>query len=305
MTFDPALTALRALESLINTGSVSLTAVDLGITQSAVSRSIAGLEKMVGLTLVRRGVRPLELTEEGHVVVAHAQDVIQTLSSLDDRLSALRRNKAGSVQIGSFGASASTRILPPLLMNFAKSYPAISAHITEATDAETLQSLQRDLVDMAVLADPGEDYDILPLATDQLVALVPDGSPLANQASLPSGINSGLNPRDFFATPFIMTLGGSEPTITSWFGDTIGDLVISQRVQQTHSILALVRAGLGNAIVAALSLPEETQGITRIPLAQAPTTNIVLARKPLEPRSKAAGLFWKFVEGETNKYRAK
>ncbi|MFD2205724.1 LysR family transcriptional regulator [Kiloniella antarctica] len=288
MTFDPSLTALYALKSLMGTGSVSQTATELGLTQSAVSRSIAGLEKMVGLTLVRRGLRPLDLTEEGRVVVAHAQDIIQSLSSLDDRLSALRRNKAGSVQIGSFGASASTRLLPPLLMNFAKPYPAISVNIQEATDAETLQNLQRNLVDMAVLADPGAEYDVVPLAIDRLVALVPESSPLEKQIE--------LQPEDFLGAAFIMTLGGSEPAITSWFGDTMESLAITQRVQQTHSILALVRAKLGNAIVAALSLPEETQGIARIPLAQAPTTDIVLARKSLEPKSKAAGLFWKFVE---------
>ncbi|MEH6631478.1 MAG: LysR family transcriptional regulator [Halopseudomonas aestusnigri] len=288
MNFDPSLTALYALKSLVETGSVSQTAAELGLTQSAVSRSIAGLEKMVGLTLVRRGVRPLSLTEEGQVVVAHAQDVIQTLTSLDDRLTALRRNKAGSVRIGSFGASASTHILPPLLKGFTKPYPAIAVNIHEANDAQTLENLQRDLVDMAVLADPGEDFDVIPLATDQLIALVPENSQLANRAS--------LSQKDFASTPFIMTLGGSEPVITNWFGDNIENLVITQRVQQTHSILALVRAGLGNAIVAALSLPEQTRGIHQIPLNNAPSTNIVLARKPLEPSSKAAGLFWDFVE---------
>ncbi len=298
MNFDPSLTALYALKSLVETGSVSQTATELGLTQSAVSRSIAALEKMVGLILVRRGSRPLSLTEEGHVVVAHAHDVIQTLSSLDDRLSALRRNKAGSVRIGSFGASASTHILPPLLKGFTKPYPAIAVNIHEANDAQSLENLQRDLVDMAVLADPGEDFDVIPLGTDQLVALVPQDSDLATR--------SDLSPSSLIPTPFIMTLGGSEPAITRWFNQDVSCLNITQRVQQTHSILALVRAGLGNAIVAALSLPEETQGVIPVPLSNAPITNIVLARKPLEPRSKAAGLFWDYVErNRTSDHRSK
>ena len=290
MTFDPSLTALYALKSLVDTGSISHTALELGITQSAVSRSIASLEKMVGLTLVRRGIRPLSLTEEGQVVVTHAHDVIQTLVSLEDRLAALRRNKAGSVRIGSFGASASTRILPPILMEFATRYPAITVNIHEAGDADTLANLQSDFVDMAVIADPGEDYDIIPLAQDKLVALVPERSQLAKQ--------NQISPQQLLIEPFIMTLGGSEPAITSWFGQEIENLNITQRIIQTHSILALVQNGLGNAIVAALSLPEETPGITRIPLSNAPNTDIVLARKPLEPRSKAAGLFWDYVEGK-------
>ena len=123
MQFDPSLTSLRALQSLAQTGSVSLTATELGLTQSAVSRSISNLETMVGLTLVQRTVRPLELTEEGQVVASHASDITLTIASLGERLYDHRRNRAGSVRIGSFGASASTRLLPPLIKSFSKQYP--------------------------------------------------------------------------------------------------------------------------------------------------------------------------------------
>ncbi len=62
MSFTPSLTALRALKNLETTGSVSRTAQELGLTQSAISRSIANLEKASGLRFFRRDVRPLEFT---------------------------------------------------------------------------------------------------------------------------------------------------------------------------------------------------------------------------------------------------
>lgn len=129
MSFNPSLTSLRALCSLADTGNVSLTATELGLTQSAVSRSISNLENTLGLTLVQRSIRPLALTKEGEVVAAHANDINLIIASLGERISDLKRHKAGAVRIGSFGASASTRLLPSLISAFSKRYPSISVNI--------------------------------------------------------------------------------------------------------------------------------------------------------------------------------
>ncbi|GHB34639.1 transcriptional regulator [Pseudovibrio japonicus] len=228
----------------------------------------------------------MRLTAEGQIVASYAGEINQILDSLDQRLSDIRRNKEGTVRMGSFGPSASTRILPQLLRKFAKYYPNISVNIQESVDAEALLDLRNGIVDMAVLADPRDDFETLPLATDQLVALVPQNSPLSSAKS--------VGQSELLAEPFIMTLGGNEPNIIRWFGEKLSDLHVTQRVQQTHSILALVEAGLGNAIVAALSLPRSHHGVRPVPLKKAPSMNIVMARKTMQPRSNAAALFWNF-----------
>ena len=292
MHFDPSITSLRALCSLANTGSVSLTAVELGLTQSAVSRSISSLEQMVGLTLVQRSVRPLKLTKEGVVVAAHGNDINLIITSLGERISDLRRNEAGAVRIGSFGASASTRLLPPLIKAFSKRFPAISVNIIEANDVQTLENLQRGLVDLAFLADPGENFETIPVATDELVALVPANSKLASY--------DVLNQSDLVTEPFIMTQGGSENYILEWFRQANTVPNITHRVLQAHSILALVRENLGNAIVARLSLPHATAGVRQVSLFKAKVNRLVLARKYQTPYSKAAELFWKSMLASIN-----
>ena len=75
MIAEPSFTVLRALQSIHETGSVSQTANALGLTQSAISRSISKYEKAIGLQLLRRDARPLTLTEEGLLVVAHAAEI--------------------------------------------------------------------------------------------------------------------------------------------------------------------------------------------------------------------------------------
>ncbi len=293
MQFDPSITSLRALRSLAKTGNVSLTATELGLTQSAVSRSITTLETMIGLTLVQRTVRPLKLTKEGEVVASHADDINQSIASLGERLAELKHNKLGSVRIGSFGASASTRILPRLIKAFAKQYPAIAVNILEANDAQTFLNLQRGHVDLAVLADPGEDYETMPIATDQLIAIVNHNSKLAQY--------DVLRPDDLAQDAFIMTLGGSEHYIRQWFNQANVEPKITHYIYQTHSILALVGANLGNAIVASLSLPQTTVDVCQVPLFKSTTNRIVLARKYQTPYSKAAELFWRYIFQSINK----
>lgn len=288
MTFDPSLTALRALKSLETTGSVSRTAQELGLTQSAVSRSIANMEKAYGLRFFRRDVRPLELTEEGRVAVSHANEIDKSVFVLGERLEALRRNKAGSVRIGSFGASASTQLLPELLQDFNKYYPSIELSIQEDPDQDALQALQENRVDVSVIRDPGENFDTIILTNDRLVALIPENDKLA--------LSKNITQSMLADKPFIFSLGGSGPAILKWFDREEVEPLISHRIHQTYSILAMVRAGLGYSIVSSLSIPQNIKGIRLLPLNPISEFRVVLARKPLEPHSKAAGLFWDYIE---------
>lgn len=152
---------------------------------------------------------------------------------------------------------------------------------------QTMENLQRGLVDLAFLADPGEEFETIPVATNQLVALVPAKSKLASYAV--------LKQNDLAAEPFIMTLGGSETYIHEWFSQANIDPKITHRVLQAHSILSLVRANLGNAIVAKLSLPETIAGVSQVSLFKTKASRLVLARKYQTPYSNAAELFWKHV----------
>lgn len=287
MTNDPSLPVLRAIHSIQNTGSVSQTAVALGVTQSAISRSISKYEKAIGLQLLRRGVRPLTLTDEGMLVAAHASEIDRSIRTLSERLETLKQGKEGTVRIGSFGPSASSHILPSLLAQFAKYYPGISVSILEGSDDGTRKDLINGNVDVAVLGDRVDEFDVIPIAKDQLVALVQDGSALS--------LKTAIAPVDLESEPFVMTLAGSEPAILKWFDSSEITPNVKHRIQQTHSVLALVRSGMGNAIVTSLSLPEEFQGVAVKPLLSIPKRQIYFVKKPVSASSKAVSVFWDFL----------
>lgn len=287
MTTEPSLAVLRALQSIHETGSVSQTANALGVTQSAVSRAIGKYEKAIGLQVLCRDTRPLTLTEEGLLVAAHATEIDRSIRTLDDRLKALRQGKDGVVRIGSFGSSATSRILPALLAKFAKLYPRISVSIGEGSDERTRADLINGNVDVAVLGDPVDDFDAIPIATDELVALVPKDFAISARTI--------VTPDDLDSTPFVMTLAGSEPAILEWFEASGVTPNIKHRIQQTHSILALVGAGMGVAIVTSLSLPDTLQGVTVKPLRPTTERQIHLVKRSGSSNSNAVDIFWGFL----------
>ena len=123
-----------------------------------------------------RDARPLTLTRERLLVVTHAAEIGRSIRTLSDQLKALRQSKEGIVRIGSFDSSATSCILPSLLTKFAKLYPDISVSIVEGSDERTRADLVQGNVDVAVLGDPVEDLDAIPIASDELVALIPEGS---------------------------------------------------------------------------------------------------------------------------------
>lgn len=291
MVQAPSLTVLRALKNLATTGNVSRTARALGLTQSAVSRAIANYENTIGLSLLQREARPLTLTEAGEIVVASAAEVDRSLATLNEQLLAVRQNETGFVRIGSFGPTASTFILPDLLPRFARTRPSIAVSIHEAPDDTTREEVSKGLTDVAVLSEPVEDFDALPIATDQLVALVRWDNTISSWPA--------VAPDNLAGSPFIMTLGGSEPAILDWFRQGGVQPDVRHRTQQTHSILALVRSGLGQAIVARFALPPELQGVSCIPLVPSSEREIFLVKKTGTPRSPAVTAFWDFARSST------
>ncbi len=96
---------------------------------------------------------------------------------------------------------------------------------------------------------------------------------------------------DLDDSPFIMTLAGSEPFILDWFEICGISPNIKHRIQQTHSILTLVRAEMGVAIVTSFSLPATYHDVTVKPLRPTTKRQIHMVKKAGSFNSKAVDVF--------------
>jgi DNA-binding transcriptional LysR family regulator len=103
---------LRVLSEVAARGSFSAAAVALRLTQSAVSQHVAALEREVGLPLVERGTRPIELTEAGHALTRHATGIFARLDGAEQELGEIAGRRHGRLRFGSFPTALAT-IVPP------------------------------------------------------------------------------------------------------------------------------------------------------------------------------------------------
>ena len=284
---DLPLTVARALDLIGRTGSVSGAAQTLGITQPAVSKGIAQLEARLGLSLLKRGSRPLTLTEEGEALARFARQAdlaqAQALGALEDA----RTNRSGTVRLGSFGSSASFHILPKTLAAFARKHSGIFVEVLEYPDDELRKMLQDGVVDVAILSAAEADlFDVLPIMSDTLVALLPLHHPLAARPHLTAS--------DLAGDPFILTKGGSGPLVDQWFAQAGVAPRVAHSILQVNSIVALVQAGLGVSVIAERALPDVSSKCRVLPLDPVAPRRIVFARSGKAFRAQAVDTFWRF-----------
>jgi DNA-binding transcriptional LysR family regulator len=125
--FLPSTPALQALEAVDRLGSATAAAEELSLTQSAVSRQLQALETQLGVTLLSRARKRLELTPAGARYAAEVRGALQRIAQASLRLSSDPRGGAVNLAIlPTFGM----RWLVPRLPGFAASHPNVTINMT-------------------------------------------------------------------------------------------------------------------------------------------------------------------------------
>jgi DNA-binding transcriptional LysR family regulator len=138
--------ALIAFSAVMDAGSFSGAAERLGQTPSGVSRTIARLEKHLGLTLLHRTTRRLQLTDEGAWLLERARTLLADLANTEAEAAARRSQPAGLVRVNA-ATPALDHLLAPLVPAFLDAYPLVRL---ELTSGETVVDLIEERADLAI-----------------------------------------------------------------------------------------------------------------------------------------------------------
>jgi len=138
--------ALITFVTVTETGSFSTAAQQLGQTPSGVSRTVSRLEKTLGMTLMHRTTRRLDLTAEGAWLLERARRVLAELADLDAQAAARRGHPAGLVRVNA-ATPALDHLVAPLVADFLDQYPQVTL---ELTSGETIVDLIEEKVDVAI-----------------------------------------------------------------------------------------------------------------------------------------------------------
>lgn len=137
---------LVALDDYRNVGKV---AASICVTQPAVSKSLAELEKGLGVKLFERTVRGVHPTPFGECLIRHARTVLADLTRARDELKSLKAGASGSLCIGAL-STAAVAMVPRALAAFKQRAPGTTVLVRESTMETLLPELWSGNVDLIV-----------------------------------------------------------------------------------------------------------------------------------------------------------
>lgn len=165
--------ALITFSAVIDTGSFSRAAERLGQTPSGVSRTISRLEAQLGMTLMQRTTRRLQLTEEGSWLLGRARSLLADLANTELEAAARRSQPSGLVRVNA-ATPALDHLLAPLVPDFLDAYPLVQL---ELVSGETYVDLIEQRADLAIRigALPDSTLNARRLGTTRLRVLAAPG----------------------------------------------------------------------------------------------------------------------------------
>ena len=175
---------LQVLCVIADEMSVRGAAARLTVSQPAVSASLAALEKEVGVDLVARQGRGIELTPAGTILVGYARDLLALLGEALERTRSETADRQQPVRLGATTGSAS-HVLVPLLARLREEEPELEFTLEVANRARIWRLLAEREVDLALSTRPPMTGAFVSLATrpNEFVLVAKPGAVWAGRLS--------------------------------------------------------------------------------------------------------------------------
>jgi DNA-binding transcriptional LysR family regulator len=246
---------LRYFVAVADERNFTRAAERLCIAQPPLSRQIQQLEEELGVVLIEKGMRPLQLTEAGRFFHVHAQELLAKaaeLKTMTQRVGKIER----TLSIG-FVASTLYGLLPEIVQRFRTRYATVEVSFHEMTTMQQIQALKDGVIDVGFGRVKHEDPNIrrILLREERLIVALPANHPRAAATDPVKLVDLQQEcliiypkaPRPSFADQVLAAF--SERSITPYKVMEVRELQIA---------IGLVAAGEGVAIV-----PDSVQGMQR------------------------------------------
>ncbi|MED4583309.1 LysR family transcriptional regulator [Brevibacillus choshinensis] len=155
------------------------------VSQPSISKMMKALEEELGVVLLDRAERKMELTDAGELVYDHATKVLQLMDSLSSSIGEVRNMERGRVKMGMMPTVGSF-LLPNVIAMFKKGYPGIDIEMKEYSAKLLEVHVEQGSIDVGLTVLPADTdkFDAVPLQAEDLVAIVHREHWLAERASV-------------------------------------------------------------------------------------------------------------------------
>ncbi|WP_423820623.1 LysR family transcriptional regulator [Salinisphaera sp. SPP-AMP-43] len=263
----------------------------LHMTQPPLSQSIIALEKELGTALFVRTKRSVALTPFGQQWLEPVRTALAAVDALPETARQIQRGETGRLELA-FVSTADYSLLPDLVQRFRGLYPGVDLALTEATSDIQIAALQRREIHAGIMIPPA--HTALPealtyrrLLSEPLVAAVPEQWLESQRLELVAG---QLPPSAVVTSPLVVFPRHVAPSfhdlVTNYYLSCGGPAAIAQQAIQMQTIISLVSAGMGIALVPESLHHLARTGIRYVPLQSYPPyleTGIVWRREDTTP----------------------
>ena len=272
---------------VMEAGSVSRAAEDMGLTQSAVSHALSSLEEDFGFKLLTRSRAGVRLSSEGKRILPAIRDILSAEERLRETVSSIHGLSTGTIRVASF-SSVAVHWLPAMLKAFQEQYPQIRFKLLNGDYHDVEQWMEEGAVDLGFVSLPTRaPGKVTPLMEDRLLVILPKDHPLASLDSFPIGYAR--------QETFISLLESSDHDLRRALDAEGIRPHIRFITKDDYAIIAMVEQGLGIAIMPELLLRGRTDNIAALELKPQASRTIALAVTEQGQQSPAARMFADFV----------
>ncbi|MCB8816670.1 selenium metabolism-associated LysR family transcriptional regulator [Desulfosporosinus shakirovi] len=241
------LARLKTLAMVAQSGSISKAALELNLTQPAVTKHIQSLEEYYGRPLIDRSAREAVLTEEGQLLNRYVLEVLRLMYEAERALAKMSKTVQGSLRIGA-SSIPGQYILPLALGEFSRNYPEVDIAVEIGDTEQITRLVLENKVDLGLVGNAVKERQLecYPCAEDELVLILPPDHPLAQAEE--------IRAEDLCGEKMVWReIGsGTRKTVEGWLaqaGVKLGEKKGSVELGSTGAVVAAVEAGLGLSIV--------------------------------------------------------
>ncbi|HEX7321641.1 MAG TPA: LysR family transcriptional regulator [Mycobacterium sp.] len=238
---------LKTFMAVLDQGGFTAAGRRLGLSQPAVSRAIATLEKELGLRLFIRRRDGLSLTEAGSVALTHAREAVRHLTLMRTEVAGLAGDITGTLSVATL-PSATATLVAPQLRTFAQRHPAVTIRLLEGSEQEIRDWLDQGAAEAGVVSLPIRGLNAAVLGDQEMVAVVSADSWLASKHA--------VSYPELAKQPFVRGSGGCADAFMPIARQAGVEFDVAFDAREIAAALEIVRAGLGVSILPREGLPE-------------------------------------------------
>lgn len=238
---------LRTFVAVVEQGSFSAAGRVLGISQPAVTMQIQSIESELGVTLLDRRYRRVEVTEAGRVLLPHARAVLEEVELAREDMERLAGSVTGHLSLA-VSTTPGQYILPRLLGSFLRDNPDVTVSLGIHDTAEVVRLVEAGEAQLGMTGArmTGARVEFEAMGVDRLVVVCPPDGPLAGRKDLTLA--------EVAEQPFITRECGSGTRMV--FEDTLraagidpADLRVVLELGTSEAIVNAVEGGMGVGVV--------------------------------------------------------